>query len=70
MADTRDMSEEEIAMIVALVNGQDPAGEDPLCKALEARGLVTRTDAAGWTFTEAGAAFCKERWAGDPGASA
>ena len=33
------LSEDEIAMMVALHHGNEPSPEDPLCKALEARGL-------------------------------
>ena len=32
------LSEDEIAMIVSLHNGNEPRSEDPVCKALEARG--------------------------------
>lgn len=56
MADLRDLSEEEIAMLVALQQGRSPRAQDPLCKALDARGLL-RFEAGSWTLTPAGAAY-------------
>jgi hypothetical protein len=52
-ADHEDMSEDEDAVIVALHNGSEPSGHDPVCKALEARGLA-RSAKSSWELTPAG----------------
>jgi hypothetical protein len=46
MADESELSEEEIALIVALQKGQKLRVEDPLCLALAARGLLRIEDDA------------------------
>ena len=54
------MSEEEIAMIVALHNGTEPRPEDPMCLALEARGLARRAAGASWELTPDGVRYVSE----------
>jgi hypothetical protein len=56
--DSRDMSEDEHAMLVALQHGNTPRDEDPVAKALEARGLVGRSsDGRSWELTPSGAGY-------------
>lgn len=56
--DSRDMSDDEKAMLVALQHGSTPREEDPVAKALEARGLVGRgSDGRSWELTPAGAGY-------------
>lgn len=55
-----EMSEDEIAMIVALHKGTDPRPEDPVCLALEARGLARRAADASWELTPAGVSYVTE----------
>jgi hypothetical protein len=50
-ADGEEMSEDEIAMVVALHHGNHPSPDDPVCKALEARGLAQRSADASWELT-------------------
>jgi hypothetical protein len=57
---TEDMSEEENAMIVALRQRNSPRGEDPIAKALEARGLARRTNGGSWELTPAGSDYLAE----------
>ena len=47
------MSDDEDGMVVALGNANNPRGEDPICLALEARGLV-RKSGASWELTPEG----------------
>jgi hypothetical protein len=46
MADDAELSEDEVALIVALQKGGNPRVENPLCLALVARGLVRIEDDA------------------------
>ena len=56
--DSKDMSDDEKAMLVALQHGNRPRDEDPIAKALEARGLVERTgDGSSWELTPAGVGY-------------
>jgi hypothetical protein len=48
------LSEDEIAMMVALHHGNEPSPDDPLCNALEARGLARRSAESAWELTPAG----------------
>jgi hypothetical protein len=59
MADDSELSEEEIALLVALQQGQKPRLEDPLCLALEARGLV-RIDDESAVLTPAGEGYGRD----------
>jgi hypothetical protein len=52
-SDHERMTEDENAMIVALHAGSQPNPDDPLCKALEARGLARRSHAS-WELTADG----------------
>jgi hypothetical protein len=52
--DFTGLSEDEDAMIVALRQGHSPRGEDPIAKALEARGIARRTQDGSWELTPAG----------------
>ena len=52
-ADHDQMSEDEVAMIVALDHGNEPRLDDPVCKALEARGLA-RSAGSSWELTPEG----------------
>ena len=57
-----DMSEEENAMLVALRHGNMPRDEDPIAKALEARGLVERVRGRNsWDLTPSGAVHVAEQ---------
>jgi hypothetical protein len=58
-ADVGAMTEEEVALIVAMQGGFEPRSEDPLVKALEARGFAHAGQTSGdaWTLTESGIAF-------------
>lgn len=51
------LSEDEIALIVALHHGNDARPDDPLCKALEARGLAHRSKESSWELTQAGVEY-------------
>jgi hypothetical protein len=53
-ADREQMSEEEIATIVALHHGNPPGPDDPVGKALQARGLARRSADATWELTSEG----------------
>jgi HAD superfamily hydrolase (TIGR01549 family) len=55
-ADAEQMSEEELALMVAIEKGHEPRDADPLSIALKARGLV-QSDAGAWSLTEAGASY-------------
>lgn len=60
-ADREQMSEDEQAMIVALHHGSQPSVEDPMCKALEARGLAQRSaESSSWELTPGGVAYLAE----------
>ena len=52
--DHEQMSEDEVAMIVALDHGSEPRLDDPICKALEARGLARRSERSSWELTREG----------------
>jgi hypothetical protein len=55
------MSEDETAMIVALSHGNAPRTDDPIAKALEARGLFERAaDGDPWHLTPSGAGYLAE----------
>jgi hypothetical protein len=58
-ADASDMSEEELALIVAMQGGFEPRPDDPLAKALETRGFARSGQAGGdaWSLTESGVAY-------------
>jgi hypothetical protein len=56
-ADSGEMSEDEIAMMVALHHGNKPSPDDPVCKALEARGLAQRSAVASWELTLEGTEY-------------
>jgi hypothetical protein len=59
--DSTDMSDDENAMLVALQHGNRPRDEDPVAKALEARGLVGRSsDGSSWELTPSGAGYVAE----------
>lgn len=48
-------------MIVALCNGTRPRAEDPIAKALEARGLARRTEQGdAWELTTDGDSYVPE----------
>jgi hypothetical protein len=50
-----DMTDEENALLVALYQGNEPRAEDPVAKALEARGLAQRADdGRSWVLTPSG----------------
>ena len=51
-----EMSDDELALIVAIDKGHEPRESDPLSSALKARGLI-QTDAGAWRLTEAGASY-------------
>jgi hypothetical protein len=55
-ADVEQMSEDEDGMIVALSHGSEPRLDDPVCKALEARGLA-RSAGSSWELTRLGAEY-------------
>jgi hypothetical protein len=55
-ADSGEMSEDENAMIVALHHGNQPSPDDPVAKALEARGLAQRSGAS-WELTSEGTEY-------------
>jgi hypothetical protein len=59
MADESELSEEEIALIVALQKGGKPRGENPLCLALAARGLL-RIDHDAGVLTPAGESYGRD----------
>jgi hypothetical protein len=63
MADASDLTEEEIALIVAIQKGTPPRADDPLCHALAARGLVRLADDR-ITLTPAGEAYGRETTGG------
>ena len=50
------MSDDELALLVAIEKGNEPRGSDPLSIALKARGLV-QSDAGAWSLTDAGASY-------------
>lgn len=58
-ADVDDLSEEEVALIVAMQGGFEPRPDDPLVKALQARGLARTGEASGraWSLSDPGAAY-------------
>ena len=58
-AHAEKMSEDELALMVAIEKGHAPRGSDPLGIALKARGLV-RSDAGAWSLTTAGASYLAE----------
>jgi hypothetical protein len=59
MADLRNLSEDEVALIVAMQGGFEPRAEVPLVKALEARGIARGVADCGdaWSLTELGVAY-------------
>jgi len=59
MADYRNLSEDEVALIVAMQGGYEPRAEDPLVKALEARGVAraSQTNGQTWSLTDAGVEY-------------
>jgi hypothetical protein len=60
VTDVTNLSEEEVALIVAMQGGFEPRAEDPLVKALEARGIVRASKAHGekaWSLTDTGVAY-------------
>ena len=63
MADFRNLSEDEVALIVAMQGGFEPRAEDPLVKALEARGIARgQTDHGhAWSLTDLGVAYRADR---------
>lgn len=59
--DTSDMTEDENAMVVALRHGTEPRAEDPIAKALEARGIARPTEQGdSWELTPEGDAYVPE----------
>jgi hypothetical protein len=59
MADLKNLSGDEAALIVAMQGGFEPRAEDPVVKALEARGVAraSETDGKAWSLTESGLAY-------------
>jgi hypothetical protein len=59
MADFSNLSEDEVALIVAMQGGFEPRAEDPLVKALEARGIARGEPDRGnaWSLTDSGFAY-------------
>jgi HAD superfamily hydrolase (TIGR01549 family) len=51
-----DVSEDELALMVAIEKGHDPRESNPLSEALRVRGLIT-SDAGAWSLTDAGASY-------------
>jgi hypothetical protein len=59
MTDFTNLSEDELALIVAMQGGFEPRAEDPLVKALEARGVARASPTKGktWSLTDSGVAY-------------
>jgi hypothetical protein len=55
-ANAEAMSDDELALMVAIEKGHQPRGSDPLSIALNARGLI-QCDAGAWSLTKAGASY-------------
>jgi hypothetical protein len=55
--DVSDISEDEVALILAMQGGFEPRADDPLVRALEARGLASEASGHAWSLTESGVAY-------------
>jgi HAD superfamily hydrolase (TIGR01509 family) len=55
-ADSAAVSDDELALLVAIEKGQRPRSSDPVGRALQARGLV-EGGAGSWSLTAAGASY-------------
>ena len=59
MTDFTNLSDGELALIVAMQGGFEPPAEDPLVKASEARGVAraSQTNGKTWSLTDSGVAY-------------
>jgi HAD superfamily hydrolase (TIGR01549 family) len=55
-ADVAGVSDDELALMVAIEKGHDPRESDPLSEALRTRGLIA-SDAGSWSLTDAGTSY-------------